>query len=477
VIDPNLKNIDKMKAVDDSKAESLTNLDIGIGYRDSVLFSDYNDAVKNRRVSYLKEHWDWYIEGVKRSFIANNHIPFNAILMLAIELFKEYPSVLRFYQKLFPDIIVDEFQDTNILSWALIKTLHRDDTRIMFMGDPLQRIYGFIGALPGLMDHAHDRFEMEKYHLDTNYRFKDNSYLLLIDRNIRENARDPRSPDIDESCDLKVLQGENQPEEAQIICDLVREILEDNGLGKVAILTKQRGPNINAIMDAFGKAGLQYFYALFSDDAPEYIKFHHDAMRHFIKILESKSGSFNKNTGNRLYSSLKKAYDPKDKEIYRSLLRLLEVFLQVVFKEYSFLDIDDKIDFIRDTIDSRSLKQYLEYIDSNIIVSTVHGAKGLEWDFVVVPDMEQYLFPNWFGLCGECKFKFESNCMLDWTRIKKNGSFERQFYEELSVFYVAATRARKDLYFTLSDMRYKNNGIEMPSLPSCLLSLEGFNIA
>lgn len=229
-------------------------------------------------------------------------------------------------------------------------------------------------------------------------------------------------------------------------------------------------------MDALSSARLPFFYALFGDDDEEYVRFHRVVLKHFNRILTATPGSFNRTIGRRLFNTAKKEYGNKEEEIYSALLRLLEIFLDVVFTEYGFLDIEEKTEFIRDTLDSRSLKQYLEYVDSNIIVSTVHGAKGLEWDYVIIPDMEQYLFPNWPGLCGECNIKFDGNCVINWSKIPKGGKFEKKFYDELSVFYVAATRAKKDLFFTLSETRIDHTGVQKDSLPSCFLSLDGFAI-
>jgi len=119
------------------------------------------------------------------------------------------------------------------------------------------------------------------------------------------------------------------------------------------------------------------------------------------------------------------------------------------------------------------LKQYLMYVDSNIIISTVHGAKGLEWDYIILPDMEQYLFPNWPGLCGICTFR--EDCYIDWTNVNPGDDFERKFYEELSVFYVGATRAKKGVFFSYSKIGLKTNGMERINNLSCLLKLPGIN--
>lgn len=81
----------------------------------------------------------------------------------------------------------------------------------------------------------------------------------------------------------------------------------------------------------------------------------------------------------------------------------------------------------------------MEFLDTQIIISTVHAAKGLEWDYVILPDMEKDLFPNWGGLCNKCKCGENCNIII-------NSSIEKAFLEELSVFYVAVTRAKKQVF-------------------------------
>ena len=102
----------------------------------------------------------------------------------------------NFISTIYPIIIIDEFQDTNILSWQIIRLIITDDSKMIFLGDPLQRIYGFIGAIPNLIEHVANEYHMQRIEIKTNYRFKDNQEMLLLDRNIRENAKNWYSPSI-----------------------------------------------------------------------------------------------------------------------------------------------------------------------------------------------------------------------------------------------------------------------------------------
>ena len=477
LLDASLKNIDYLKGIDDSSAEKLTRLDIGLTLDEAMKISEYSDAIKEINLQYLNKNRSDYMKKIKTYFLPNGYITFNAILLLTIELFRTYPNVLDFYKILFPIIIVDEFQDTNILSWSLLKLLiddHNDHTEVILMGDPLQRIYGFIGAIPDLMREAMEKFNLYKIELKTNHRFKNNPQLLLLDKNIRENARNPYSPFIEEMANINTFQFPDQSEEAKGVLYLSKKILEHNPSCKIAILVKQRGKNTDEILRTFKDAELPFFYALYSDEDKEYVEFHHKALIEFLSVVSDSGNKINKVIIQKFLGKIKEIFKDNDSEIYNSLLTLLETFLNRIFIELGFLSIEEKIELIKDVLESKSLKQYLGYVDSSIIISTVHGAKGLEWDYVILPDMEQYSFPNWKGLCGICQFK--NDCKIDWNSPNVTSEFERKFYEELSVFYVAVTRAKKEVFLTYSDKRIDYRGNERETNISCFLKLPGIKL-
>ncbi len=469
-----LRKIEYLKSFDDSSIENLTNLEIGLDFSDAEMLSNYNDAIKEINIQYLKDNYSDYIEKVKSYFLANGYVTFNAILLLTIELFRIYPNILGFYKTFFPIIIVDEFQDTNILSWTLLKLLIGDNTDVILMGDPLQRIYGFIGAIPNLMSKATKKYGLHKVELKTNYRFKNTPQLLLLDKNIREIAKNPYSPFIKEIANIKTFQFLDQTEEANGVLSLSKKILKNNPTCKIAILVKQRGRNTNGILRTFKDAKVSFFYALYSDEDREYIGFHQKSLIEFLKIVSTSGNKINRVIVKRFLGKVKDIFRNNDAEIYDSLLTLLETFLNRIFIEFGFLSMEEKIELIKDVLENKSLKQYLGYVDSKIIISTVHGAKGLEWDYVILPDMEQYSFPNYQGLCGLCQFK--NDCKIDWNSIGRGSDFERKFYEELSVFYVAVTRAKKEVFFTYSDKRIDFRGNERDANISCFLKLPGINL-
>lgn len=466
-----LKDIEALKCIDDNNIRKLLGLNIGLSNADAEKIALFSDAIKRCDTNYLRTHKSIYFDYMTNFFLPNNYISFNAIILLTIELFKRHPHVLSFYQSYFPYIIVDEFQDTNILSWSLLFKLISDNTSLLLIGDPLQRIYGFIGAIPGLMAKAQTMFSMYKVELRNNYRFKDNQLLLLLDKNIRETAKSPRNPTIDRVANINVFEAKDQEEEANLVLKLTEELLSTNNSCKIAILVKQRSENVNIILNCFRANHVPIFYALYSDEDDEYIDFHNQALDAFLNLMASSNMRINKFIISKYFSIVKAIYASRSSEIFASLLTLLGAFLDKITKDYSFLTIEEKIEFIKDTLENRGLKQYMGSIDSNILFSTVHGAKGLEWENIILPDMEQYSFPNYYGLCRACPFSMQ--CDIDWASIHPGDPFETKFYEELSVFYVAATRALNNVYFTYSTTRINYDNQVTMSKISCFLRLGG----
>jgi ATP-dependent DNA helicase UvrD/PcrA len=86
-----------------------------------------------------------YIEYQKR-LIASNAVDFDDILLYTARLLEEQPSVRDKYAQRFRHVLVDEFQDTNLAQYALVKQLASFHRNIFCVGDPDQSIYAWRGA-------------------------------------------------------------------------------------------------------------------------------------------------------------------------------------------------------------------------------------------------------------------------------------------------------------------------------------------
>ena len=407
-----LLDIDKLQSLDDSDTKRLMQSVDGLSFNDANCLSNYNLSLKNIDEKFLIDNFNQYNAVVIKELLPRNIIPYNAILALTIKLFIDYPKILEFYQRYYATIIVDEYQDTNILSYWLITMLINKDSKVILLGDSLQRIYGFIGAVPNLLSVSEKEFDLKKIQLDKNYRFASNPQMLLLDSNIRRNAENPYSPLIREDAVVELTICPDQDNESLTVSDITLSLVQDNSKSKVAVLVKQRGQNVNNIIEQFDARNIPYFFGLFTDEDSAYIQFHRRCLFEFIDLIASKNLVTKRlsNAHTKKIKNLHAGNAVNNNSIVSSLLILLEAFWGRIFSHYSFFSNEDKVALIKDTFENNGLKQYIEFVGKDIIISTVHAAKGLEWDFVILPDMEQDSFPNWFGLCGKCVCK--NNCKL-----------------------------------------------------------------
>jgi DNA helicase-2/ATP-dependent DNA helicase PcrA len=86
-----------------------------------------------------------YAEYQKR-LVASNAVDFDDLLLYAARLLEDVPAVREKYAQRFRHVLVDEFQDTNIAQYTLVKHLASQHRNIFCVGDPDQSIYRWRGA-------------------------------------------------------------------------------------------------------------------------------------------------------------------------------------------------------------------------------------------------------------------------------------------------------------------------------------------
>lgn len=98
-------------------------------------------------------------------------IDFDDMLTYTRELFEMHPDILAMWQKRFPYILIDEFQDINKIQYDIIKMMAGPGNNLFIVGDDDQSIYGFRGAKPEIMLEFEQVYpNAEKVILDYNYR-------------------------------------------------------------------------------------------------------------------------------------------------------------------------------------------------------------------------------------------------------------------------------------------------------------------
>jgi len=98
-------------------------------------------------------------------------IDFAELLLRTLELIRDNDSIQAHYQKRFRHILVDEFQDTNTIQYALIQLLAGQNNKVFIVGDDDQAIYGWRGARVENLQRFQKNFpSAEVIRLEQNYR-------------------------------------------------------------------------------------------------------------------------------------------------------------------------------------------------------------------------------------------------------------------------------------------------------------------
>lgn len=101
----------------------------------------------------------------------HNALDFDDLIMKTVELFTRFPEVLKKYQKLFPYILVDEYQDTNKAQYRLVSLLAAQHKNICVVGDDAQSIYSWRAAdIRNILEFERDYPNAVVIALEQNYR-------------------------------------------------------------------------------------------------------------------------------------------------------------------------------------------------------------------------------------------------------------------------------------------------------------------
>ena len=460
------KDVNLFHAIGDHDAERQWILKAVLSTTDIQVLKEMDASIKEARVP-SGEAIQAYNQIVIQKLLPHEYITHNAVILFVLDILARFPEVKKFYQSYYPLIVVDEFQDTNCIAWELLKSIISDQTQLLFLGDPLQRIYGFIGALPNIMSTVVDEYQMTKISLSKNYRFRNNPEMLKLDRNVRENATALFSPTIshEDIANVPAFWGLSQHEEAGKVVSKVKQLIENQD-SKIAILFKGRGKNAEIVETELSKQEIPYFYGMFKDDDTEYVEFHNKCQSLFIQRF-GRTKTINKAALIKFADSVKEAYATSLDKTAKSLLQLLDALVEKVSIDYADLIPEDKYLLLMDIFENRQLKQSMEYVDSQVILSTVHGAKGLEWDHVMVCDVEQWVFTF---VCKNCPNKYSNGSACRLPNPIPHALAE-SLLDDFCVFYVALTRARKQVYISASKERFNASGVRYNTGKICCFAL------
>ena len=94
------------------------------------------------------------------------------MLVYCYELLDQRPDIRRMWQRQYPYILIDEFQDINQVQYDVVRLLAQPHNNLFIVGDDDQSIYGFRGARPDIMQSFVKEYSPEICKLNVNYRSK-----------------------------------------------------------------------------------------------------------------------------------------------------------------------------------------------------------------------------------------------------------------------------------------------------------------
>lgn len=439
----------------------------------------------------------------------SNAVDFGGLITGVLNLFRSYPEVLKKYQQKFKYVLVDEYQDTNRAQFDLILQLSGSNRNLCVVGDEDQSIYSWRGAdIRNILDYESVFPDAKLIKLEQNYRSSKKiieAASEVISRNIARKGKQMWT-DNEEGEEIRIVECRDDKAEAEFVGREIRKLSEEGVSLKDIAVFYRNNAHSRTIEDALRKekfpyrvvAGIKFYDRKEIKDMISY-------MRVVVNKKDSLALTRIINTPARGVgaTSLRKLEDEAVR-LQLSLFELLEKIVETP-SEYKHLSLSGKvlsainqlvhlihevqvadshnhsptfsyekllnesgyyevlkadksyegaarlenleelmsaIQQFEDTETEPNLSKYLEAITLDTTVSedgvadqislmTVHGSKGLEYPYVFLIGIEDNIFPSYKSLeVGPVALE-----------------------EERRLFYVAMTRAMKQLTITFAQGR------------------------
>lgn len=435
-------------------------------------------------------------EAYEKKLHQNRWIDFDDILIYTYELLKEREDIRAAWQQRFPYILIDEFQDINKIQYEIVRLLAEPKRNLFIVGDDDQSIYKFRGARPELMlGFPKDYPETQQVILNTNFRSGEEIVTFgekIICHNTKrfpkkmEAFQGPKHP-----VEIRRFKGQRE-ENKHIVYTIREEMAKKRPLSQIAVLTRtNQGPRqlIGALMaynipfcmrDAvpnlfdhwIAKNLIDYMRLAMGDrrrstflrvmNRPKrYISREYltepqvsfedllektkekpwlydniEEMKEDIRILAKMTPAaaityIRKSVGYNAYLSEYAGFQRMQEE------ELTQVLEEVQDSAKGFETYEEWFDYIQEYTEELNRQSKENQTEKNgVVISTMHSSKGLEFDRVFLPDINEDVIPH------------------------KKSIKEEDIEEERRMFYVAATRARKYLHVFSVEKLYNKDSRE-----------------
>ena len=220
-----------------------------------ILFNENKKISKFSSIERLDDIYSFY----QQRLIEINAVDFGDILLHSYTILFNNEDIRNSYQKFIEHILIDEFQDTNLIQYDLIKLILNSNQNLFCVGDDDQSIYAWRGANIENIINFPKEFNSPVVRLTKNYR--SNSSILEAAACIISNNKNRLGKDLvsfnknipDQKINLNSFYS--QEEESLWISDNIsKKFQDDNSIGVLVRLTAQ----MRSIEDKFIKYALPY---------------------------------------------------------------------------------------------------------------------------------------------------------------------------------------------------------------------------
>lgn len=439
----------------------------------------------------------------------SNAVDFGGLITGVLNLFKSYPEVLKKYQQKYKYVLVDEYQDTNRAQFDLVQQLSQLHRNICVVGDEDQSIYSWRGAdIRNILDFENVFPEAKLIKLEQNYRSSKKiieAASEVIARNLARKGKHMWT-DNEEGEEIRIVECRDDKAEAEFVGQEIRKLYQQKVSLKDIAVFYRNNAHSRTIEDALRKekfpyrvvAGIKFYDRKEVKDMISYMrvvvnkkdslaltriintpargvgatslrKLEDEAVRLQLslfemieKIVESPAEFKHLSLSGKVHSAINQlvhliqevqVFEGQNHSPSFSYEKLLNEsgYFEVLKADKTYEgaarleNLEELMSAIKQFEDSETepnLVKFLETITLDTTVSedgstdqvslmTVHGSKGLEYPYVFLIGIEENIFPSYKSLeVGPVALE-----------------------EERRLFYVAMTRAMKQLTITFAQGR------------------------
>jgi len=439
---------------------------------------------------------------------------FDDLLFKTNVLLRDFPDVLNKYQHRFKYVLVDEYQDTNFSQYTIVKKLGAAFENVCVVGDDAQSIYAFRGAnIQNILNFKNDYPDVKTYKLEQNYRSTQNivEAANCVIKNNKEQIDKNVFTDNGQGKAIKIHRAATDNEEGKMIANLIFDTqLQQQAKAKDFAILYRTNAQSRAMEEALRRknipykiyGGLSFYQRKEIKDLISYYRLvinpnDEEALKRvinypargigkttmdkitiaannyqkslweiitnlhriniginngaitkingFISMIQSFAAQLtSKNAydlGNEIASTsgiLKDLYADRTPEgisryeNIQELLNGLKEFTETENEEEEDVTPRGLPEFLQDVALLTNADNEKEEDKNKVTLMTIHSAKGLEFPYVNIVGLEENLFPSQLSLTSRPELE-----------------------EERRLFYVAITRAEKELHLSYSTSRYK----------------------